>query len=159
MQIYLLSGQIQSGKSTYLLNYIKEQINCSGIVSPVMNGHRYFYSICSKEMVKMEADSTETNVLEIGKYKFSKAAFDWAIKQLNESLQHSSELLIIDEIGPLELKDQGFSGVLKQLLTQASNINNLLLVVRESAVEEVIAHFQINSAQLNFWDWQPYRNA
>lgn len=156
MQIYILSGQIQRGKTTYLLNYSKEHPNCSGILSPVIAGRRYFYAIASKEKFKMEADSNEINTLEIGKYKFSKTAFDWAIEQLHEAMKRAPELLIIDEIGPLELKDQGFSEVLKRLLQPSANIKNLLLVVRESAVEQVIAHFQINSAQLKFWDWNPY---
>jgi len=47
-----------------------------------------------------------------------------------------SELLIIDEVGPLELKEQGIWPSLNQVLRQLNK--NILLVIRENIMEDFL---------------------
>lgn len=151
MQIHILSAPIQTGKTTSLLNYCAHHPNSAGILSPVLNGKRYFYSVCSRESRAMEAGVAEIEILEIGKYKFSQTAFNWAIEQLRKDVKSNPSLLILDEIGPLELKGKGFATILKEILQLNSDGLELLLVIRESALKEVLAYFEIDEKITKPW--------
>lgn len=143
MKIYILKGAIGLGKTTSLLNYCKGKNTIGGILSPVINGKRHFLDIRSNEMKLMESLKEETETLNIGRYKFSPKAFDWANKILIECENKNYELIIIDEIGPLELQGKGFASTLKLLLNNQEIKPDLLLVVRESLVNEVLKYFGI----------------
>src|SRR5437870_4514526 len=91
----------------------------------------------------MEAEPGESNVLTIGKYVFSTSAFDRAKNILLNALNKKQGWLIIDEAGPLELRGEGFSDVLKEILQQRDMRLQLVLVVRESLVDAVVKFFGI----------------
>ena len=154
MQLHILSGEIHSGKTTFLLNYIEHTKNCAGILSPVISDKRYFYCIESKETKLMQAEEFDKEILKIGKYRFSKDAFQWAIQKIEGSLNRKSELLIIDEIGPLELNGNGFSEIVKKILNKPSGVTNLLLVIRVNVLKEVLDYFNLNETRINYWKWK-----
>jgi nucleoside-triphosphatase THEP1 len=152
MQIHLFSQAIQTGKTTSLMQYVQTHSNCSGILTPVIDNQRFFYSIASGESKLMEAEPAEQNCLQIGRYNFSKAAFDWAIAQCENGLKNPQKLFIIDEIGPLELRNEGFYSLLKKVLANHYAIEKLVLVVRTSAVDSVLLHFNIDPSQVQLWN-------
>jgi nucleoside-triphosphatase THEP1 len=151
MQIYLLEGEIQTGKTTSLMNFVRNSQVCGGILSPVKDKRRFFYSISSQEFWPMEAGMDEKEKLEIGKYVFSKSAFDKAIQCIEKDMQNNLRLIFLDEIGPLELKDLGFADLLKKILAQPYKIQNLVLVVRSHAVNAILNHFNIKATEVKSW--------
>ena len=86
----------------------------------------------------MEAATGETELLQIGRFSFSLAGFEKAAAIIRQYLQHPG-WLIIDEIGPLEIKGLGFNAVYKEVL--ATRKERTLIVVRESLAEEVQTFF------------------
>jgi nucleoside-triphosphatase len=150
MKIKILQGPIHSGKTTYLKQFILNHNNCAGILSPVINDKRYFLNIRNSEMRFMEAESDETEIFEIGRFKFSIAAFQWAIEVLLNSYEDMPDYLIIDEIGPLELQGKGFAETLSFLLRLPDVNTNLILVIREAAVDAVIEKFGIERKNIAF---------
>ena len=142
MNIYILSGPVHSGKTTALLEFCKNRLNVGGILSPVLNGKRHFFDIEKQELFLMEATAGETNIIQTGKYVFSEAAFSRATEILKSCVSKNMELIIIDEIGPLELRGKGFSEILRHLLSHLQK-TDILLVVRENIVDDVIEHFQL----------------
>ncbi len=155
MQIHLLSGEIHSGKTTWLKEHLLIEKACCGILSPLINGKRYFLNISTRETVCMEASPNEKEVLEIGKYKFSVNAFNWAIQQIESCLNQPTATVIIDEVGPLELQGKGFASILNKLLS-SSDISDLVLVVRQSAVSAVLKTFHIDPEKVSYINWTPY---
>ena len=144
--IYILTGPVQSGKTTRIANWAKEKNDVFGILSPVINGQRMFTDIHSKDIFEMEANPGETEILTIGKFKFSKVGFSKAIGILRDGMNKNG-WLVVDEIGPMELRGEGFSGILKEMLQSASNQQKILLVIRESILEEVIQFFGLRQYQ------------
>jgi len=134
--IIILTGEIQSGKTTLLQTFCKKYSNTAGILTPVINGKRVFYTISSKEVFQMEATAAEVQLC-VGKYIFSAAAFEKAANQLlSASEEGDLDYLIVDEIGPLEIKlHQGFYNVLQKIMQQDS-FKTLILVVRPSLIKE-----------------------
>lgn len=143
--IYLLTGPIHSGKTTALLNWANDKKHVTGVLSPDVDGKRHFLLLPKKQLQLMEASSAETEILEIGRWRFSAAAFKQSITYLEAELEPSTEWMILDEIGPLELRDEGFAFFLHRLLKDASTIRKgVILVVRNTALEPVKIHFGLH---------------
>jgi nucleoside-triphosphatase THEP1 len=146
-KIFILSGPIQSGKTTTLINWVKGRSDVSGILTPVINGKRFFMDAGSREIFAMEAEQGESNVLRVGKYIFSASAFERANRILDQASKQKEGLVIIDEVGPLELKGEGFSDMLKKILNGGNEKLKIILVIRESLVKDVLTIFRIENYQ------------
>jgi nucleoside-triphosphatase THEP1 len=147
-QVFILTGPIQTGKTTSLVNWSSKRNNVFGILTPVVNGKRVFMNAHIREQFPMEAGESETEVLPIGKFVFSKISFDKAEQIIQDSLGEKG-WLIIDEIGPLELKGEGFYNVLKEALKHQWAEQNILLVVRDGLVEKVKEFFQLKDVRIS----------
>lgn len=138
-KLLILSGPVHSGKTSYLQSWIKDHM-ASGILSPEINGERVFQDISSGKNFKMSITKAGEPCLEIGRYRFSVKGFQKAERSIIEGFE-SDGWLIIDEIGPLELRGAGFASVLKRALALPSK--NILIVVREGLVEDIVREFKI----------------
>lgn len=81
-----------------------------------------------------------------GPFHFSRKAFEWAEKVIDEILKKEITPIFIDEIGPLELQDQGFCDVLKKVLNDGKYSKDIYIVVRSRCVREVMEKFGIGDA-------------
>jgi nucleoside-triphosphatase THEP1 len=142
--VIIFSRPIRTGKTTELLEWIKKRHDVYGILTPEVNGKRKFYNIESAETFNMEASESEEKIV-IGKFQFSKLAFTQAEQIISGNINKDG-WLIIDEVGPLELDGNGFSAVLKEALLNRKY--KLLLVVRESLVEQVVSVFEIKGVSV-----------
>lgn len=138
--VYILTAPIRSGKTTSLAEFSVHRNDVYGILTPVVSGERVFRDAHSGEEFPMEAKAGETEIISVGRYRFSKDNFQKAVSILKRDMDKPG-WLIIDEIGPLELRDQGFTAALKDILITRKE--KLLLVVREGLVSQVKAHFNI----------------
>ena len=139
---FILTAPIQSGKTVSLISWSANRNDVNGIFTPVVGGKRVFMNAQTKEQFPMEATGEE-ETLVVGRFVFSKAGFDKAIQIIRNAI-HKEGWLIIDEIGPLELKGEGFCDVLKEVL--ALRREKILLVVREGLAEQVKDHFSMYSS-------------
>jgi nucleoside-triphosphatase THEP1 len=146
--IYILSAPIQSGKTTSLINWSAARKDVHGILTPVIHGMREFMNAETKELFPMEAKGDEETLI-VGKFIFSKAGFDKAIQIISDAITKEG-WLVIDEIGPMELRGEGFCNVLKQLLKIRTG--KTILVVREGMTEKVKICFMINATEVNSID-------
>jgi nucleoside-triphosphatase THEP1 len=126
--IFILTGPIQTGKTTSLEKWIISQPDVRGILTPVIDGKRMFRDIETGQLFMMEAKENESEVWKIGKFVFSKVQFERAEKILLKA-GNTNGWLVIDEVGPLELQEKGFLHVIKKLLAERKG--PILLVVRD----------------------------
>lgn len=152
-QVYILTGPIGSGKTTSLLEWSAKRDDVYGILTPIVNGKRVFMDIHTSEQFSMEAESGETDILTIGKYIFSRAAFEKASAIIRDAINKGGWLLI-DEVGPLELRGEGFAGVLREVLEKAlshpDSYREVILVVRDGLMDKVRKEFGIR----NWKEWE-----
>gem|GEM_PF-171711 len=134
--VYILTAPVGTGKTTSVLQWIGEQEQVYGILSPVINGKRYFYDIETKTEFPMEADEATQNTLSVGRFVFRKEAFEKACAIIERSADKAG-WLVIDEIGPLELRGEGLATSTVKVLAKRNN--RILLVVREGLAEKVMA--------------------
>ncbi len=102
-------------------------------------------NVQARQLFDMEAEAGEREVLSVGKFVFSKKKFDKAIQIIRDAI-HREGWLVIDEIGPMELRGEGFCGVLKEVLASGNEKQKILLVIREGLVDKTKEFFQIKDA-------------
>ena len=144
-QLYILTAPIQSGKTSSLVKWSESRKDVYGILTPDVDGKRIFMNAHTRQLFLMEAKEGEVETFTVGKFIFSKTNFDRAIQIIQDGMDKPG-WLVIDEIGPLELKGEGFSNVLKEVL--AKRKHTILLVVRDKddMVKKVKSYFNITDA-------------
>jgi len=156
--IYL--GPIKSGKSTRLYDFFKDRKNVAGVLSLVINDKKYLYSIRTKEKKLLEVNNNESDsdVITIGRYNFSKEVFAWGRKILSNDLKEKSRLIIIDEIGWLELAGKGLAPTAFEIIKK-SLVGKLkvIVVVRESLVNKFLEHVQLKGTQVEYFFFDSFR--
>lgn len=135
-KIWLLTGEKQIGKTTFLRKWVAARNEVIGLLSPVVEGRRFFYNIKTKKYVKMEIEDNNlpSEVLHVGRFQFSLLVFEQATNQLMQEIEHNAtaKYLVIDEIGILEIEQKkGFYNLLIYLLTNSLHFD-IVLVVRNS---------------------------
>ena len=146
--IIIISQPIRSGKTTALMNRINVVKGVDGILSPDVNGLRKLFFIGNRSLIDFET-LHQHNSTTIGRFHFSKKAFEMANGYLINIQPAAHTEIIIDEIGKLELNEQGFYNALIHHLTlvrHAQSNHRLVLIVRDSLLEAVTSKFAIEDA-------------
>lgn len=145
--IYILTGPIRSGKTTALEVWAKDQKGLGGFLSPDRANRRKILLLSSNETIPFECDlNMDVDAIPVGKFNFLKSSFDTASARTLLDIHAGKALIVIDEIGKLELRNQGFSALLKQVLLMQSNHHfDLYLVIRDTLLKQILAQFSIHN--------------
>lgn len=144
-KVFILTGPIQTGKTTSLVKWSENRNDVFGILTPVVNGKRMFMNVHARHLFDMEATDGETQAVSVGRFTFSKTNFNKAIQVIRDA-KDKKGWLIIDEIGPLELRGEGFCEILKEVLQNEKTGQMILVVVRNEMAGMVKEFFQLNDA-------------
>lgn len=145
-RIYILSDSLHSGKTTLLHKWIETKDDVSGFLSPVIEGKRHFFNIKTGESKLLEVESSN---LKIGKYFFDEKVFQWAIDEIEIALKDKRNYLILDEIGPLEIKfEQGFHSLIKKLQNSDHLDKKIIFINRDFLVQDFIAKYSFENVIL-----------
>lgn len=138
--VALLTGDIGVGKSTVCQRVVEaghaHDLSIAGILSqPLLDaqGNRtglVAVDLESGETRALASTKRSLSSLSRGSYSFDPATFAWAIERVQAALLRTPALVILDEIGPLELEaEKGFAPLLEPLLNAPCPT---LLVVRRA---------------------------
>lgn len=144
-EIFILTGTTQSGKTTALKKWSANK-SVGGILTPIVGGYRVAYNLAEDSYFPFEAVGDDKEMLTIGRYNFLQESFFRMNTLLKHQVGRKYDWLIIDEIGPLELDMKGLHEGLIYVLEKTTPA--LLLVVRESLVDNVISFFSLTPAHV-----------
>jgi nucleoside-triphosphatase THEP1 len=145
-----MSGAVHTGKTTRLMQWSMAQKNIDGIFQPVVDEKRFIYHISSRTLKMLQTDQ-EKDVTEIGKFNFSNETFLWAKKVLLQASQKDLDWLIVDEVGPLELRGLGLEPAVAEILSKRESLKtNILCVVRNSILDKFIDHYILKDSYQMF---------
>ena len=85
----------------------------------------------------------KNNSKDAGEYFIIRKGLQLGLNALNISDNFDNKLVVIDEVGHLELKDRGWAHKLSYLLKSSNN--HLLLVIRESLLGEAIQKWSLQT--------------
>ncbi|MCR4407944.1 MAG: nucleoside-triphosphatase [Anaerolineae bacterium] len=141
MIVALVSGEIGAGKTTICQKVVESArtrgVTCGGLSTPALVEHGRKVGIVgvdlrSGERRVMARIDRDLGGPRVGCYYFMADAFPWANAVIASAVEAGCDLLVVDEIGPLELM-QG--GGLIPALDLLDAIPRALVVVRLSLVE------------------------
>ncbi len=152
-KVFIITGSVGQGKTTYLqkiIEILKENnILISGIYSPriMENNDTIGYDIIDIESNKSEIllrKNSNNNYEKIGKYYIYPQGFSHGNEILKLSKNIDNKIVVIDEVGFLELENKGWANNISELIKETNK--HLLITVRENLVENVI----------NKWEFKNY---
>lgn len=147
-RIKIVTGKVQTGKTTRLFTFTHSHDSVDGILAPIVNEKRKLFHLSSRTMKELEVDEPNNNTISIGKYHFIKESFTWANEKLIESFNSYPEWLIIDELGKLELKGEGLHKATSFILKNKSELEiNVILVIRDYLFEEMLKYYNISNVE------------
>lgn len=120
--LLIVSGDPGSGKTPWVhqlvTNLRQQEIRVSGLISHKVkssdeNWHHEMEELSSGKREMLNTMENRNQGMQSGKFFFCPGVFDWAQQQISENLE--SDWMILDEVGPLEMKGKGFFSALQQI--------------------------------------------
>lgn len=146
----LVVGEPGSGKTSWCKEYIDRRRGSSfsvgGVLCPAAEkqgrriGSNALDLLTGQEVAfaRLSRYSSFKGEEKVGDYAISIKGISFACAAIKEAVDSRCDLVVIDEIGPLELRGRGLMPAVELALASAVN---LLLVVRSSLKETLQRHF------------------
>ena len=156
--IVVLTGPVRSGKTTALERRFGGDAAAAGILAPDVGGLRHLYSLRAGRAVQLEyrpgearpgEPVAEADLTRVGRFAFFAAAFAWARGELRAALADPPRTLVVDEVGPLELRrGDGLEPLVGAVVAAYRDRPDAraLLVVRDALLAEALAHYRLDAA-------------
>ena len=143
MRVRLIHGEIGSGKTRRAAAWVEAEAlagrTVAGVLALKSPSGRQFMDIVTGDQVPLEHPAGDEVPIPVGRFQFRQAAFDWAVQRIEQSVG-SVGSVVIDEVGPLEMRGGGFAPLLDRLERAHPGIQRVLLV-RTGLVEGIVERF------------------
>lgn len=154
--IHLIVGDINSGKTTRMLELFKEHPRGDGFVCPKVFEYNRFvrYDILYLQTgqtvpLAYPLDSVPEKWdehIRYGKFSFSGHAFFFAESIIQKCIINHISPFFLDEIGPIELDlHQGFYSILKKILSQKMD---LFISIRKSRLNDLVNYLDLENTYI-----------
>ncbi|MCX6302773.1 MAG: hypothetical protein NTW82_11370 [Bacteroidia bacterium] len=144
-KIFIVTGSKNEGKTTFTQKITdelkKNNLPVGGILAKKIIADS---QIMGYDLIDIETNNTyiflrrdeNTGIEKIGKFRINQIGLETGTAILSPEKQHGKKLVVIDEIGTLELDNKGWAGCFQKLII--SSENNILITVRDTYIEDVI---------------------
>jgi nucleoside-triphosphatase THEP1 len=150
--IYILSGEIRTGKTSALQEWASKRNDVDGLLCPDdADGKRFFLEVKSKTEFPLEVEAKDENdTISVGPFLFSKVSFVRANRFLKTVVHSETRFIILDELGKLELKNTGLHEAAEFLIPNFTNHNEkrLIVVIRDTLLDATVKRYKISNYQL-----------
>ncbi|NLO77235.1 MAG: DUF2478 domain-containing protein [Methanomicrobiales archaeon] len=149
--VFLITGERGEGKTTTLGRVIErlkdERVAISGIITlgTVKDGLRNSFTVVNVATnvgVQLCSRETGTNGKRCGEFLFNTEGLEHGFQALSLESAKGAELIVIDEVGHLELRGEGWSACIDRLTTEIDKIP-MVWVVRKYSLSQVIARWRL----------------
>lgn len=150
-RVFIVTGGREKGKTTFVKKIADElkgnKINVGGIFAervmhgPVTTGYDLVDIKSGKREVFLRPRE-ESWPEKIGKFSISPEGLEFGIAVLAKCKRDKNRLIIIDEIGMLEIENKGWASALDTFIS--SQASSLLITIRENFSGAVIAKWDIS---------------
>ncbi len=165
--VVIITGDTQSGKSSFLTQIQqaleKNNIKQVGFIADSIyegdkiTGH-IIKDISTSDTFRISFRGFQENAQQIGRFYLLNEGLTFGkniIKKIN--LSETNEVVIVDEIGRLELDGGGWAEEVKELLIDKSR--PIILIVRGKYLDEFVEKFKINSPYIFYPDRHRVKDA
>lgn len=140
--ITLLTGPIQSGKTTYLQRLVQHRTDVGGFLTPDIDGQRYLLDLQTTRTYPLETGDS-SDAVAVGSYQLSCTTLSLGVHLVDKAMRESAvTTIVIDEIGKLELQGAGYGSIIPAAVAWSREINHeLILVVRDYLIAACWVHW------------------
>jgi nucleoside-triphosphatase THEP1 len=149
-KVFIISGSVGEGKTTYARNLVEifrqNNIAAGGIISDrvmkdsVTTGYDIVDVLTGKRHIFLRQDE-ECGKEKIGKFNISADGLAAGISALNSPGLTDCQIIVIDEVGLLELNGNGWAEMVEDLLNNKDH--HILLTVRDIYIDPVVKKWDI----------------
>lgn len=137
----ILHGEIGGGKTRLAGEWARVQAEAGrrvgGVLALKSPRGRRFHDLWTGDETPKEPVADGEPAVEIGRFRFRRAAFDWAEARVRQAVASGAEAVVIDEVGPLEMRGEGFAA----LIDDVPEPVRLVLLVRTGLESAAAARF------------------
>ncbi|MHB8095208.1 MAG: nucleoside-triphosphatase [Candidatus Aminicenantales bacterium] len=156
--VLLLSGQVREGKSHALQALIQglraDGHRVAGILSPsvVQDGRHIGFDLVDiatgrrTELSRIAGESEAPGLPSVGRFVFKPEGLRAGQAALSVQATAGADVIVVDEVGPWELKDQGWAGPLYELTLETKI--PMIWVVRSDIMDQVRAHWALQDPRI-----------
>ncbi|MDD3877198.1 MAG: nucleoside-triphosphatase [Bacteroidales bacterium] len=153
--VIIIKGIEKEGKSSFVKEIANklslENIKLGGIISPCVyenNMHSGYdiIDVASNKKAALSRIRGGEDMPNVGNYFFNKEGIEFGKEALRIQNLKQAEIVFVDEIGPWELKNQGWANSVNQLTILFEK--PMIWVVRESIVEKVINNWSLKNTKI-----------
>ncbi len=154
-KIFIISGSVGSGKTAKVIKIIeefkRENISVGGLYCPrILDGDTTIgYDVVDihlNESTGFLRLSNDIKLSKIGRYSIIPQGLRAGIYALGAHILDKDQLIVIDEVGNLELENHGWASQIDELLKDTTF--HLLLTVRDNFTDRIIQKWNLNSYNL-----------
>ena len=154
-QVVIITGEIHQGKTTFTQKIVSDlhaqNIRIAGFFSVGINenGMRTGFNLVdieSSRQIELCSDKKNEKLIKFGRYYFNSDAISLGNEILNLDNLSDKQLIVIDEVGHLELNGQGWSNAIENI--SRSNTVPQLWIVRKSLVQKSTRRWNISNAYI-----------
>ena len=153
--VYILTGDVDEGKTSAAREIVSSLQSRGCVIEGFFSagqkehhGHqRYFVEdIHSGQQKLLCSQNPAAGTLRTGRFYFSEEGLQYGRDILLQAPDKSPHLVVVDELGPLELNDRGWTPALERLLQQSSIPH--LWIVREKLVKVIMRKWHIGDVTI-----------
>lgn len=148
--VFILTGEVNEGKTKFAMQVV-EKLKQGGLspagffsVGNTNDQNREAYSLIDvqtgfqRELCSFEPGKKKVRV---GRFFFDEPGIEFGREIILASLNQDNDLLVVDEIGPLEINDQGWAPALEEVIKNGGLPQ--LWIVRESLLKPMIRKWNL----------------
>ncbi len=130
--VIIVTGVVGIGKTTVCDKVVKiarsQGYSCGGIIAhKAQNGDIIIEDVQTGETRALASTSSIYQGPHAGRYFFNPEGIDFGTQAIARGT--ASDILLVDELGPLELRGEGFAEVIEEIA--AGKVNNCVVVIRK----------------------------
>lgn len=146
--IFVISGDFHQGKTTFAKQCVEHLTLNYGVggflsVSSYENNEVSYYTLINllnKQSIRLCQTVETINWLKFRRFSFNPAAIEVGNRIIIDSIHLKSDVIFVDEIGPLELQGNAWAESLKLLIkTKVTQI----WVIRRHLINELLTHLNV----------------
>jgi len=150
--IFIVTGKVQGGKTTFVEELVdalkKKGLSIAGFLSTgtFRDGKRDSFTLkdlTSGMEIPLAASDFREGWIRYSRFYFNPSALERGTEMVQAGLKNHPDLIVIDEVGPMELEGKGWNGLLRTL----ADVDTIpqVWIARDRVVDAVLQKWNISA--------------